>query len=229
MSTSFVKKGDDLIVGFNFDEAASFEFQLKKRADLVYGLLKTESRYLVVFGVNKDGNFGSLLFVPPASKVQSLQNVNVKYLDSFVEDYIYGRIDFDQAIQLAQSYPIVNQEGSSLHAQLSDKFGRCLILEPGRGYKAREEKISVITGFSFFNPSETKDDPGSGYQRYISVSETLKASQDGFSVQDGLTLLQKVTGWTEKPTRCSMIYSANENKAYWCLNGDFVNVYSQQF
>lgn len=229
MCTSFVFKGNDVIVGFNFDNETSSDVRVKVKDDVVYGLYRVKDRFVVSFGVNRDGGFSNQLSVPSSEKGNYLRSTSVQRVDLLAEDYLERKISFEQALDIASNRPLVNVPALSVHCQLSDRYGRVLILEPGRGYKVREERYSVMTNFSYFEPMATKDLSGSGYDRYLTASKILQNASDDFGVTDGMKLLEQCRQAGSCSTLVSMVYSSHENRVYWCLNGHYEKIYSKQF
>jgi len=229
MCTSFVFKGNDVIVGFNFDNEPTADIKIKSKDGFVYGVYRFKDRFSASFGVNRDGGFSNQLTVPPSEKGSYLRSTSVQRIDLLAEDYLNSKISFEQAVDIASKRPLVNVPGLSVHSQLSDRYGRVLILEPGRGYKVREEKYSVMTNFSFFEPMATKDASGSGYDRYITASRILQNATEVFGPMDGMKLLEQCRQTGSFVTLVSMVYSVRENKVYWCLRGDYEKLLYKQF
>jgi hypothetical protein len=228
MCTAFVYKGNDVITAFNFDQAPEVEVKVKSNEQLVYGVFNFKGRWSVPFGVNKDGGFGCELMCPPSQKADNLANLNIQRIDLLTEDYINDKISFEQAGDIVKARTLVNAPGISLHSLFTNRFGQALILEPGRGNKIREERYTVLTNFSFFEPMTTKQAPYSGYDRYVTATSLLEKAGDAFNATDALAVLKQCLNpvW---PTKVSMVYSAHENKVYWVLDGHFDKVYIHQF
>ncbi|MCQ2741797.1 MAG: hypothetical protein MJ239_00650 [Bacilli bacterium] len=230
MCTSFVFNGDDVIVGFNFDFNDNVQIKVKAKPEFVYGVFRDKDTWAVPFGVSKDGQFGNVLMVPPSDKEN--RGPSSQRLDKLVEDYIYSRISFDQVVEVLNRFEICNAAGWSLHSQLSDRHGRTLIIEPGRGWKEREERYNVLSNFSFFEPLATKDVPFAGYDRYLKASEMLKDADDSFSVEDAFEVLKNTViekGEQGFSTRVSLVYSVGRNQVFWCMDQQFDNIHSHRF
>src|SRR5574344_1147895 len=227
MCTSFVYKGNDVIVGFNFDSDPKTEIKVKSNDQVVYGVFNFHGRWTAPFGVNKDGGFACELMCPASAKGEALSSLNTQRIDLLNEDYLYSKVSFEQVQQILAARPLVNAPGISLHAMLVNRFGQALILEPGRGNKIREERYTILANFSFFEPMATKDAPYSGYNRYLTASSLLQQAGDNFNAQDGLAVLKQCLN-SDFPTRVSMVYSAHENKVYWALEGNFDKIYRSE-
>jgi len=227
MSCYFAYKGNDLIIGFNFDIPENIETKVRVREDFVYGLIKVENKYIVPFGVNKDGSFGGFTKVAPPTK-QNPSSYNDVLITELVEDYIYGKYSLDQVKDVLVSRQLANPVGLSYHAMLFDPHGRNLILEPGRGVKELEEKINVLTCFSYFEPFATKNLDNSGYDTYNTIVNVLKNVEE-FTVVDALSLLKELRNDGPYPTRISMVYSSRSRCVYWALDSDFDNIHKNQF
>lgn len=229
MSTSFVVKNGGVIVGLSFDEDPSFDLKIKAKKDIVYGLSFYNGAYHEIFGVNKDGAVSNLLRVPTPNKPSSINSASPILIDELCEAYLNGKYSLDQVQEIASSRSLANPKGFSLHSQLSDSFGRVLLLEPGRGIKLREEDFSVLTNLSFFEPILSEPDSPLDYEHHSKVRKALEGSLDSFNVQKGLELLDSISVKEgSQVTLASFLYSSLERKAYWKLRGD-PELHSWQF
>ena len=107
-----------------------------------------------------------------------------------------------------------------MHSLIGDKSGRLLIVEPGYGYREVMENYAVITNFPVLAGLTDYSNPFYGKNRYDRAVQVLSGSGDDFSVADALKLLSEVSQSGQWGTRISFVYSANENKVYYFLNGD---------
>lgn len=112
---------------------------------------------------------------------------------------------------------------------LSDKNGRVLIIEPGIGYRSEHTKYSLITNYSVLNPEITKPYIISGDDRFERADKQLKKKNERFSVDDAFSILKSVKQEGLWATRVSFVYSVKENRVYYVLNNDFMNVTEYQF
>ena len=107
-----------------------------------------------------------------------------------------------------------------MHSLIGDKSGRLLIVEPGYGHRVVTENYAVITNFPVLTELEDYSNPFYGKDRYDRAVKVLSSAGDAFSAADALKLLSEVSQSGQWGTRVSFVYSANENKLYYFLNGD---------
>ena len=67
-----------------------------------------------------------------------------------------------------------------------------------------------------------------GLDRYNLANELLSKTDDYFDVQDLFDVLSKVAQ-TICPTVVSMVYDANDNKVYWCLDRKYNDIKQRVF
>ena len=145
------------------------------------------------------------------------------------ESYIKGEILFDDALNIVQSKKILYAKDATMQAMLSDKNGRVLIIEPGIGYRFEYTKYSLITNYSVLNPEITQPYIVSGDDRFERADKQLKRQNEKFSVADAFSILKLVRQEGLWATRVSFVYSVKENRVYYVLNNDFMNVTEYQF
>lgn len=175
MCTAFVRRGNDVIVGFNMDiNIGAFEYKVFAEKDMFYiGIytghmnqvipegvqipepyLHIENQYRKVHGVNHKGCFGNQLNVMDFAKARFRLDVNTYMLDQMIDDYISGKCTLDDIIQVANEKDIVNIPMGAVdipnlafHSLLSDRAGRIMMLEPGNGYSIIHEKYAAMSNF----------------------------------------------------------------------------------
>ena len=77
-----------------------------------------------------------------------------------------------------------------MHALLSDRQGRTLIIEPGIGWREDDGRYSLITNYSVLSPESTRDYIVPGDDRYERASKLLREYGDSFSVSDAFRYLK---------------------------------------
>lgn len=252
MCTGFVRRGKDVICGFNMDiNAGAIDYgvytepdkfyigtQVKvspeEEAELPEGIFRVDNGVRKIHGVNSNGCFGNMLNNMNCRKAPFRMDPSVISLDQLIDDYISGRVSFQELKQIVDTREIVNIPSGSVqipdltfHSIFSDKKGNILIAEPGNGYSVIREKYAVLSNFPLLELPTDFEPSRFGYygkDRYEKALEILKNSTDDFSVQDGLRLLQEVKQEGNWATRVSFVYSANENAVYYVLERNFDQV-----
>ncbi len=259
MCTGFVRRGNDVIAGFNMDiNIGAFEYKVFVDDDKFYigsytGNIESaimgnidisenyfiENHYRKIHGVNNRGCFGNQLNNMDFHKAPFRIDEKAFPIDQLIDDYISGRSTLDDIINLVNEKEIVNIPTGAIdipnlafHSILSDSEGRIMILEPGNGYSIIQEKYAVLSNFAMLELPVDFVPEKFGYygkDRYDKAMELLRESTDDFSVNEGLELLNAVKQIGNWATRVSFVYSRNENAVYYTLEGDFDNVTRHQF
>lgn len=230
MCTAFVKRGDDVVFGYNLDLAeGAWDYRVYPKDDLFYIGIKVGSTVYKVHGVNRNGNFGNLPYMNAPGKGVYRRGKNVHRLDLLVDAYISGKRTFDEVLGIVREKDIVNVPNASMHSLLSDGRGRMLLVEPGLGYREISDGFAVVSNFSLLDPPSDFSPVWYGKDRYDTATAMLEKSGRGFSVSDGLELLHAARQEGEWATRVSFVYSRNENAVYYVQNNDFATVTRHAF
>ena len=258
MCTAFVRKGKDVIVGFNMDiNLGAVNYDVYVEPDQFYvgvnpaGVRVTypelaknyakggELSVIRIHGINHKGNFGNCLNNMRFTKAPFKSDTNVISIDQVVDSYISGTNTLEDVIRIANEKEIVNlPKGSvempdlAMHSLLADREGKIMILEPGNGYSFIQEKYAVLSNFSMLElPGDFCDENAKYYgkDRYDKAMRILRNSSDDFSVEDGMRLLRTVKQEGIWATRVSFVYSNNENAVYYCMERDFDHVIRHRF
>lgn len=240
MCTGFVRKGKDVIVGFNMDiNIRAFDYGIVANKEQFYVEIKSGEVVVKAHGINHLGNFASQLNNMDFTKAPFRLGKNVVPLYEIVDDYISGKISYNEILKMASEKEIVNMPGQAInmpciamHSLIADRQGHIMILEPGNGYCVLQGDYAALSNFAFLeNPANlTPENYGYyGKDRYDKAMKLLRESNDDFSIKDGLTLLNAVKQTGEWATRVSFVYSNNENAVYYVIENDFVHVTRHQF
>ena len=116
-----------------------------------------------------------------------------------------------------------------MQAMLSDRLGRVLIVEPGIGWRAEYAPYSLMANTSLLDPASTAPFALPGDDRYQRAEQLLKGSSAGFSVRDGLALLEEVHQEGIWATRVSFVYSVREQAVYYTENNRFDRIQVYRF
>lgn len=235
MCTGFVRKGKDVIVGFNMDiNIRAFDYDIVANKEQFYVEIKSGEVVVKAHGINHLGNFASQLNNMDFTKAPFRLGKNVVPLYEIVDDYISGKISYNEILKMASEKEIVNMPGQAInmpciamHSLIADRQGHIMILEPGNGYCVLQGDYAALSNFAFLeNPANlTPENYGYyGKDRYDKAMQLLRESNDDFSIQDGLELLKAVRQTGEWATRVSFVYSNNENAVYYVIENDFEHV-----
>ena len=231
MCTRFVYNGDNTVVGFNFDIGLSLwtHTVIAEKDRFFIGIKMPDNEYHSFHGINRNGNVGTLLYVNGNKNGEYREGEGYITVADLTESYIKGEILFDDALNIVQSKKILYAKDATMQAMLSDKNGRVLIIEPGIGYRFEYTKYSLITNYSVLNPEITQPYIVSGDDRFERADKQLKRQNEKFSVADAFSILKLVRQEGLWATRVSFVYSVKENRVYYVLNNDFMNVTEYQF
>lgn len=243
MCTAFVRRGKDIISGFNMDiNLEAFEYDIYANSKEFFVGLKTPLQSNVVIkihGVNSKGNFANQLNNMDFYKVSYNESANSTSIDRIVDDYISDKITFNDIKTIAETKEItqipngaVDMPTIAFHSLIADNEGRIMLLEPGNGYAVIKEKYAVLSNFSILEIPNDLTSEKYGYygkDRYDIAMECLRNSTDDFGVHDGLSTLNKVKQVGNWATRVSFVYSRNENTVYYCKDGKFDDISKHSF
>lgn len=190
-------------------------------------------------GVSRDGHFGVQLGNQDSRKAPFSLAPGCLPIDAMIDDYLSGRTDWDESLVRASLREITNQPvfpgitpEFPMHAMMADRNGRVLIVEPGTGWAVIREKYAVMTNFELLEvPADMRDERFGyfGRDRYDRAAAALRESNESFSPEDALRILESVKTAGNFATRFSFVYSNRENRVYYVENGDFARVKSHAF
>lgn len=221
MCTGFVKKGKDILFGFNLDiDPAVWNFDVYKNADYFTIGIKVGGTLYFTHGVNKEGNFGNVPYMNDYEHGKYKVIKNKERIDLLTDRFIRNKYSYGDVLNIVKTKTIVNVPRNSMHSLLATKDGNVLLVEPEYGYKEIADSFAVITNFPLLCKVE-KYEPFFGKERYDTAERILSSADEDFSAIDGLNLLKAVKQDGQWATRVSFVYSANENCVYYVQNCDF--------
>ena len=257
MCTAFVRKGKDIITGFNFDmNVGGIDYCPVIEADRVFlgmrfpqeamdampPFIRMKNGVRLVQGVSAGGSVAGQLCNMDFFKSPAAFSENMLTIDQLTDDFVTEHYSFGQLRNILETREITNIPGAAgdpsvpepmaLHSLFVDPEGNIVFVEPGNGYAIIKEKYFTVTNFSILElPLDLNEDKFGyyGVDRYRKSLNILKNSTDDFSAADGLKLLSEVKQTGEWATRFSFVYSRNENTVYYCTEGDFENVKVHRF
>lgn len=226
MCTRFVYRGNQVITGFNFEiDLAVWDHRIVKGKDCFYiGILRPDGKRHSYHGVNRNGNVGTLLYVPgnPAGAYE--ESPDCVTISDLTEQFIRAKITFEDALRLARTKRIVYAPDATMQAVLSDVHGRTLILEPGIGFREDTGPYSLMTNDSLLDPESTRPFRVPGDDRYERADRLLRGYGGSFTVSDAFAVLQEVRQQEPWATRVSFVYVPGERAVYYVENNCFRQV-----
>jgi hypothetical protein len=233
MCTGFVKKGQDLICGFNMDlPDGLWNYRVYTRKDQFFVGVGPAFAPIRIHGVGSGARFGNLPYMNAPERGRFRPGFGRCRIDSLVHRYIGGKLDFDRLEHLARTKEIVNLPGHSMHSLFCDAEGRILLVEPGDGARRIEENEAVISNFPLMVPPEDLTPERHGFygvDRYDRAMSMLRSAGDDFSMADGIEVLRAVAQKEYAPTRVSFVYSRRENAVLYALEGQFDQLHRWEF
>lgn len=235
MCTSFVLHKDRTYIGMNFDiSKRPIKMALAGNHQLIISQ-KDGGKFLPAFGLNKNGTFMNLQMVDPNEEGKYRRGKNCVHIIRLFEEVLSGKIEAAELPSYLQEKEVVNVPDYSVHSLIAAPNKKSYIVEPGRQLldaDAIEKDYMVLTNFSVADnlkyDLEIVEEPGS--ERYKKVHSEIQNNEDDFSAEKGLTILRETAQIDgDYPTQLSLIFSPEENRVYFTLNGDFNKKYQFSF
>lgn len=252
MCTGFVRKGKDIITGFNFDmniggmdycpviEKDRVFLGMKFSPDVLAMMppeVRPKNGIRLIQGVSAGGHAAGQLMNLNFSKAPEKYEPGMLTSDLVTDLFVtegYSCRQLTELMEKQRVYNIPKDTGTpvALHSLFTDPEGNIVFVEPGNGYAVIREKYFTVTNFSILEPPLDLNEDQFGFygvDRYRKSLSILKNSTDDFSAKDGLKLLNEVKQTGEWGTRFSFVYSRNEDTVYYCAEGDFDHVEVHHF
>lgn len=233
MCTSFVHRGNDILVAMNFDNNG-MKFGINTKDPKQFNLfVNTKSGNITSFGVNSDGIFINHLMVDSNGKgLYKRPSKYVNHTSKLVKEILNGTIPSYDIGDYLERVEIVNIPNYSIHNMICDNNGNVWITEPGRGViqsPVREAHYFILSNFSMCDYRATGLLKGSGVDRY-KITEELLSKADYLDVNGAFKILeaavQKDGEWI---TDFSMVYSQQQKTVYYCFERHFNNILRYSF
>ena len=236
MCTSFVCRGDGVIVGMNFDnDGKDFKVSAHRGQDFLVSV-KVNQAYFPSIGISRSGLFVNDLMVDSNGRGQYKRQNNKRWITTSLVEYVMGNdVEFEAVRTAVEQVEIVNAPQASTHVMIVDRFGRTGVVEPGRSRvfsDARDSTWQVMTNFPLSDyaeivPSQVE---GGGSDRYLRVLDMAASLGGKVEVEQGFEILRAVrqTGpaWN---TELSLIYDGSKRELYYCLDQDFARIMKYDF
>lgn len=231
MCTSFIYRGQDTIIGMNFDNNGMKHSIDTKNPNWFTVLVDGGRGKSPSFGVDKFGRFFNNLVVNSNGKgLYRRPSKRVTHTNKLIIDILNGVICTESMEEYLKDIEVVNMPDWSSHNMICDYNANVWVVEPGRGNISNSAKSSpffVMTNFSLWdNLFENVECDCTRYKTITSVLEKAKQVnvETAFGALD--TVSQRSGEWV---TDFSMVYSKNLRTVYYCFNGNFNERFEYKF
>lgn len=225
MCTGFIRKGKDIIFGFNMDlPDGLWDFQVYPKKDMFYVGIRVGRKIYKVHGVNALGQFGNMPYMNDMERGKYRRGKEYRRLDLLVHNYIGGKLDYRSLLEEAGTHRIVNLPDCSMHTLFGDAQGHMLLAEPGFAAKELTGDYAVISNFPIQEKPEDLVPEKYGWygmDRYRTAEEILRQAGGSFGLAEGMKVLEAVSQVQYAPTRVSFVYSVNTHMLRYALERDF--------
>lgn len=231
MCTRFVHRGGSVLTGFNFDiDLTVWDHRLVLEPDRFgIGILRPDGLRHIYHGVHRNGNAGTLLYVHGSAAGAFREGGGCMTVADLTERFVQGRLRFDEALRIVATRPIVYAPDPTMQAVLSDRRGRTLIVEPGRGWRLDRGPFSLMTNYSLLDPESTRPFVVPGDDRLERAGPMLRSFGGRLTVADAFAVLRAVRQEGPWATRVSFVYAADENAVYYAQDNDFAHIQKHRF
>lgn len=229
MCLAIAFRGNDLLYGFNMDiDPAVWQYSLQKTKNyFAVGITVGKTTYCV-HGIHKNGSFGNTPYMNgeafPAPKGMRRERI-----DLMNDRYIRGRYAFSDIEEILRTKAVTNIPAATMHSLIGNAAGEMYIVEPGCGYKQVKDRYAVLSNFPVLTALPDYDSPFYGKDRYDKAVSVLKTAGADFSVGDALRLLYDTRQEGQWATRVSFVWSQNQNKVFYFLDGNAAKIETHVF
>ena len=231
MCTSFIYRGQDTIIGMNFDNnGMKYSIDTKNPNWFIVQVDNGHGKY-PSFGVDCFGRFFNNLVVNSNGKgLYRRPSKKVTHTTKFITDITNGVICTENLGEYLENVEVVNTPNWSSHNMICDSNANVWVVEPGRGNISSPAKSSlffVMTNFSLWD--NLYENVECDCTRFKTVSYALEKAKQvnvetAFNILD--TVSQRNGEWV---TDFSMVYSKNLRTVYYCFNGNFNDRFEYKF
>ncbi|MDF2505239.1 hypothetical protein [Clostridium sp.] len=222
MCTSFIYRGQDTIIGMNFDNNG-MKYNIDTKNPKWFTVLVDGGRGMFPsFGVDRLGRFFNNLLVNSNGKgLYKRASKKVTHTTKLIEDILNDVICVENLGEYLENIEVVNTPYWSSHNMICDSSANVWVVEPGRGNISNPAKTSpffVMTNFPLCDNLYENVECDCRFKTVTCLLEKAKQVnvETAFSILD--TVSQRNGEWI---TAISMVYSKYLNTVYYCLNGNF--------
>lgn len=231
MCTSFIYRGQDTIIGMNFDNNG-MKYSIDTENPKWFTVLVDGGRgKCPSFGVDSCGRFFNNLVVNSNGKgLYRRPSKKVTHTSKFITDILNQVIDVENLGEYLSNIEVVNTPDRSCHNMICDSNSNVWVIEPGRGNinnPVNSSPYFVMSNFSLWD--YLNENTECDCIRYKTVSSKLKNAgqlniETAFNILDSAS--QQSGEWV---TAFSMVYSKNSRTVYYCFNGNFSERFEFKF
>ena len=225
MCTGFIKKGRDIVFGFNMDlPDGLWDFRVCPKKDMFYVGIRVNGKLCKIHGVNAKGQFADMPYMNAPECGKYRRGREYRRLDLLVNDYIAGKLDYQDLRRITETKRIVNVPACSMHTLFGDGEGHMLLVEPGFQAVELTGDHSVISNFPILDRPENRDPAYAawyGEDRYRTAEELLARSDEAFGLPEAMRVLEAVSQSQNAPTRVSFVYSVRTRTLRYALERNF--------
>jgi hypothetical protein len=231
MCTSFIYRGQDTIIGMNFDNnGMKYSIDTKNPNWFAVQVDGGRGKY-PSFGVDSCGRFFNNLVVNSNGKgLYRRPSKKVTHTTKLITDILNEVILTENLDEYLNSIEVVNTPDWSCHNMICDSNANVWVVEPGRGNisnSADSSPFIVMTNISLWD--YLYNNVECDCNRFKTVSSALENAKEvnvenAFSILDAAS--QRNGEWI---TAFSMVYSRNSRTVYYCFDGNFNETFEYKF
>jgi hypothetical protein len=231
MCTSFIYRGQDTLIGMNFDNNG-MKYKIDTKNSNWFTVLVDGGRgEHPSFGVNKSGKFFNNLVVNSNGRgLYRRPSKKVTHTTKLITDILNEVIDPANLKDYLANTEVVNTPDWSCHNMICDAEANVWIVEPGRGNiydSAESSPFFVMSNFSLWDC--LYENAACECERYKIASDEL-ANAKQVDIEKAFNILDLVSQRRgEWITAFSMVYSRNSNTVYYCFDADFNKRFEYKF
>lgn len=231
MCTSFLCRGDDILIGMNYDNHGKNLKLANYRDDLFLVTIHSFGKDRPLFGVRSDGVFVNQQVVNECEQGRYQVGFRHVHTAKLLNEVLMKRYPMHRFSSYLEKHTIVSPPKNSLHTLVACCKGDSWIIEPGRGsiWYSEEEPYFVMSNCPIWDRRQTGRLEGYGVDRQLKAENMLKNASCSFGIEDAFKVLEAVHQTTEEwETEFSLVYSYNQNKVYYCYDHNFNNIKEYQ-
>lgn len=231
MCTSFIYRGQDTLIGMNFDNNG-MKYKIDTKNPNWFTVLVDGGRgEHPSFGVNKSGKFFNNLVVNSNGRgLYRRPSKKVTHTTKLITDILNEVIEPANLKDYLAKTEVVNTPDWSCHNMICDADANVWIVEPGRGniyHPAESSPFFVMSNFSLWDC--LYENAACDCERYKIASNEL-ANTKQVDIEKAFNILDLVSQRRgEWITAFSMVYSKNSNTVYYCFDADFNKRFEYKF
>jgi hypothetical protein len=231
MCTSFISRGEDTIIGMNFDNNGMKYTIDTKNPNWFTVLVESGRGKYPSFGVDSCGRFFSSLVVNSNGKgLYKRASKKVTHTTKLITDILSEVIHPENLDEYLANIEVVNTPDQSCHNMICDSNANVWVVEPGRGNiinPANSSLFFIMTNFSLWD--HLHENAECDCNRFKTVSSELENAKQ-LNIDSAFNILDSVSQRDgEWITALSMVYSKNSRTVYYCLNGNFSERFEYNF